>query len=145
MLHLHQSMIIRALLFVLAPLLTDQVQIAAEESNESSEGPLNANGQLIDVQRDIVPILKDKCLSCHGPDDAKNDFRVDDHDAMMDYIEEGDAQSSSLYTDYLTTDDPEIAARAIILSGSYMLYERHGAAPAPAAARAWSATRRWTA
>lgn len=30
---------------------------------------------------------------------------------------------------FLTTDDPEIMARAIILSGSYMLYERHGAAP----------------
>ena len=31
----------------------------------------------------------------------------------------------------LTTDDPDIAARAIIHSGSYMLYERHGAAPGP--------------
>ncbi len=29
----------------------------------------------------------------------------------------------------LTTDVDEIAARAIILSGSYMLFERHGAAP----------------
>ena len=29
----------------------------------------------------------------------------------------------------LTTNDAEIAARAIILSGSYMLYDRHGAAP----------------
>ncbi len=29
----------------------------------------------------------------------------------------------------LTTNDPDIAARAIIHSGSYMLYERHGAAP----------------
>ncbi|WP_018700187.1 DegT/DnrJ/EryC1/StrS family aminotransferase [Amorphus coralli] len=29
----------------------------------------------------------------------------------------------------LTTDDAELAARAIVLSGSYMLYERHGAAP----------------
>ena len=29
----------------------------------------------------------------------------------------------------LTTDDPEIAARAIIMSGSYMLYGSHGAAP----------------
>ncbi|MEZ5791471.1 MAG: aminotransferase class I/II-fold pyridoxal phosphate-dependent enzyme, partial [Nitratireductor sp.] len=29
----------------------------------------------------------------------------------------------------LTTDDAELAARAIILSGSYMLYARHGAAP----------------
>lgn len=30
---------------------------------------------------------------------------------------------------FLTTNDAEIAARAIVLSGSYMLYERHGAAP----------------
>ena len=29
----------------------------------------------------------------------------------------------------LTTNDAEVAARAIILSGSYMLYDRHGAAP----------------
>ncbi|MEM6465928.1 MAG: aminotransferase class I/II-fold pyridoxal phosphate-dependent enzyme, partial [Pseudomonadota bacterium] len=29
----------------------------------------------------------------------------------------------------LTTDDPDLMARAIVLSGSYMLYERHGAAP----------------
>ena len=31
----------------------------------------------------------------------------------------------------LTSDDEEMMARAIILSGSYMLYERHIAAPAP--------------
>ncbi len=31
----------------------------------------------------------------------------------------------------LTSDDPEFMARAIILSGSYMLYDRHGAAPDP--------------
>ncbi len=31
----------------------------------------------------------------------------------------------------LTPDDAEIAARATILSGSYMLYERHGASPPP--------------
>ena len=30
---------------------------------------------------------------------------------------------------FLTTDDADLAARAILLSGSYMLYERHGAAP----------------
>ncbi|MDQ0348122.1 DegT/DnrJ/EryC1/StrS family aminotransferase [Ancylobacter vacuolatus] len=30
----------------------------------------------------------------------------------------------------LTTDDAELMARAVLLSGSYMLYERHGAAPA---------------
>jgi dTDP-4-amino-4,6-dideoxygalactose transaminase len=31
---------------------------------------------------------------------------------------------------FLTTNDPEIAARAIVSSGSYMLYGRHGAVPA---------------
>ncbi len=30
---------------------------------------------------------------------------------------------------FLATDDPEVAARATLLSGSYMLYERHGAGP----------------
>ena len=30
---------------------------------------------------------------------------------------------------FLTTDDPEIMAKAIMHSGSYMLFERHGAAP----------------
>ncbi|MEM9975660.1 MAG: DegT/DnrJ/EryC1/StrS family aminotransferase [Pseudomonadota bacterium] len=32
---------------------------------------------------------------------------------------------------FLVTDDAEFAARAILLSGSYMLYDRHGAAPDP--------------
>jgi dTDP-4-amino-4,6-dideoxygalactose transaminase len=31
----------------------------------------------------------------------------------------------------LVTDDAELAARAVLLSGSYMLYSRHRAAPAP--------------
>jgi len=31
----------------------------------------------------------------------------------------------------LTSDDPRFMARAIMLSGSYMLFERHGAAPEP--------------
>lgn len=33
----------------------------------------------------------------------------------------------------LVTDDAEVAARAVLLSGSYMLYERHVAAPPPEA------------
>jgi dTDP-4-amino-4,6-dideoxygalactose transaminase len=32
---------------------------------------------------------------------------------------------------FLVTDDPELAARAVLLSGSYMLYARHRAAPGP--------------
>ena len=32
---------------------------------------------------------------------------------------------------FIVTDDAEVAARAVLLSGSYMLYARHRAAPAP--------------
>lgn len=32
---------------------------------------------------------------------------------------------------FLISDDPDFMARAVILSGSYMLYERHAAAPGP--------------
>jgi len=32
---------------------------------------------------------------------------------------------------FLTTNDAELAARAVVMSGSYMMYERHGAAPSP--------------
>lgn len=32
---------------------------------------------------------------------------------------------------FIITDDAEVAARAVLLSGSYMLYARHRAAPAP--------------
>ena len=34
---------------------------------------------------------------------------------------------------FLITDDPEVMARAIMLSGSYMLFEKHRAAPPPEA------------
>ena len=34
---------------------------------------------------------------------------------------------------FLVTDDEDIAARAVLLSGSYMLYDRHRAAPGPEA------------
>ncbi len=70
--------------------------------------PLAVEGELVDFLRDVKPILGAKCLSCHGPDDAKNDFRVDDHDAMLDYLEPGDSESSSLWTDYLVTDDEDM-------------------------------------
>lgn len=70
--------------------------------------PLDEEGRLVQFERDIVPILRTRCLECHGPDDAKNDFRVDDRDLMMDYIEPEDLESSTIYVDYLTIDDEDM-------------------------------------
>lgn len=70
--------------------------------------PLDEEGRLIRFERDIAPILQAKCIECHGPEDAKNDFRVDDRDLVMDYIEPEDVESSTMYVDYLTIDDEDM-------------------------------------
>ncbi len=81
-----------------------------QEPSEEPETvwPLDEEGRLVQFGRDIAPILQDRCLECHGPEDAKNDFRVDDRDLMLEYIEPEDAEYSTLYTDYLTIDDEDM-------------------------------------
>jgi ankyrin repeat protein/mono/diheme cytochrome c family protein len=56
----------------------------------------------IDFQRDVQPIFRDHCLSCHGPDQAMNGFRLDRRaDAMrggtQTDIGPGNAEGSRLY------------------------------------------------
>lgn len=72
------------------------------------DSPLDDDGNLVRFGRDIAPILLNRCLECHGPDDAKNDFRVDDPDSMSFYIEPGDWELSDLFTEYLATDDEDM-------------------------------------
>lgn len=64
--------------------------------------------EIIVFGRDVQPILESRCLECHGPDEAKNDFRVDDAISMGDYVEPGDLESSMLWTDYIITEDPDM-------------------------------------
>lgn len=80
----------------------------ADSREELVISPLDEDGKLVQFERDIVPILRTHCLECHGPDDAKNDFRVDDRDTMLDYLEPEDVESSTLYVDYLTIDDEDM-------------------------------------
>jgi len=82
----------------------------ASKDNEGQAAipTLDSDGHLVQFQRDIVPILRHHCLQCHGPEDAKNDFRVDDSENVLDYIEAGNAEESMLYVDYLTTDDEDM-------------------------------------
>jgi len=63
---------------------------------------------LIDFQRDIVPVFAARCLKCHGPQDAKNEFRIDDQETVMGFIEPGDVEASSLWTDYLRSVDEDM-------------------------------------
>ena len=54
------------------------------------------------------------------------------HGAMAAYSTQTYKHLNSGEGGLLITDDADLAARAVLLSGSYMLYERHGAAPGAA-------------
>jgi uncharacterized membrane protein len=90
-------------LSALSPVLSVR---SAEDEEHSPK--LILEGGLVDFTRDIQPIFAAKCISCHGPEDAKNDFRMDDSESVLSYLEPSDTESSSLWTDYLVTDDPEM-------------------------------------
>lgn len=87
---------------LLFPILTPWVVFAQTDVVETP--PL----AVVDFQRDIAPLLATRCLECHGANDAKNDFRVDEKEQLLDLIEPGDANASLLWTDYLRSADSEM-------------------------------------
>lgn len=80
----------------------------ASDASLMAQTVLDEEGRLVRFDRDIAPILKARCLECHGPNEAKNDFRVDDVDTLMSYIEPEDHASSTLFVDYLATEDADM-------------------------------------
>lgn len=61
-------------------------------------------GKDLDFNRDIRPILSDKCYFCHGPDHntREADLRLDSREAAIDVIESGEL------VDRITSDDPDV-------------------------------------
>lgn len=61
-------------------------------------------GKDLDFNRDIRPILSDKCYFCHGPDHntREADLRLDSRDEAIDAIESGEL------VDRITGDDPDV-------------------------------------
>ena len=56
----------------------------------------------------VAPILASKCLRCHGENRAENEFRIDKADELESFISATDLEGSSLWADYLTTDDEDV-------------------------------------
>ncbi|TWU42175.1 c-type cytochrome domain-containing protein [Novipirellula artificiosorum] len=83
-------------------------ETASPPAASPSRTAIDSEGRIVQFQRDIAPILRAHCLECHGPDEAKNDLRVDDGELLLQYIEPEDIESSTLYVDYLTTDDEDM-------------------------------------
>ena len=59
-----------------------------------------------DFNREVRPILSDKCMHCHGPDEAarKGKLRLDTADGVAKIIKPGKALESEFYKRLLTTD-----------------------------------------
>ena len=70
---------------------------------------------ITDFDRDIAPLLRDKCVSCHEGEKAKNGFIVGDRDALMGFVEPGNAASSSLWTDYLHQPSRDQLADSLVM------------------------------
>ncbi|MFY8201372.1 MAG: DUF2231 domain-containing protein, partial [Pirellula staleyi] len=65
--------------------------------------------------RDIAPLLQDKCLSCHEGDKAKGGFVISDRDAVLGFVEPGDAAASSLWTDYLIQPSKDALQDSLVM------------------------------
>jgi uncharacterized membrane protein len=70
---------------------------------------------IVDFARDVAPLLRSECFSCHQGEKAKGGFEVSDRDAVMGYIEPGDADASSLWTDYLTQPSKTIDSESLVM------------------------------
>ncbi len=79
---------------------------------------LAAEEDAISYNRDIRPLLADRCFACHGPDDAKREakLRLDIADGELSpfqvrdgqpTLKPGHADASELWK-RLTTDDPSL-------------------------------------
>jgi hypothetical protein len=67
-----------------------------------------ASAQEVSFSRDVLPMLSDNCLSCHGQDEGhrKADLRLDTEIGAMAVITRGNPQKSELLARVIT-DDPE--------------------------------------
>ncbi len=90
--------LVAALVIVAAtPFPASAVQEAVQEQEQAT----------VDFEGQIKPLIAQRCLRCHGPEEQEADFRMDDRQVVFYYIEPGDPDGSELH-ERLISDDPEL-------------------------------------
>ncbi len=116
MLHSSHAHFLRSLLFLLiVGGLAGGVVAEDAESKKASGKPAAASGSRVRFNRDIRPILADKCFVCHGPDENERqaDLRLDvREDATADRdgtpaVAPGNASKSELIRRIAAADEDE--------------------------------------
>ena len=75
----------------------------------AAEGMGQSTITAVDFDRDIRPILSDRCYFCHGPDAKQRHagLRLDDQDEAFAVIEPGDPDGSELWARIASDDDSD--------------------------------------
>lgn len=104
-----------ALIALTALSLASFTPILAQETDPANQAsaPVQEQGQSIsipdplDFAAHVFPILKQRCLECHGPELQEAEMRVDQQDSMLveDFVVPGDAANSRLYEVLISEDD----------------------------------------
>ncbi len=69
----------------------------------------------LDFEKDVVPLLERRCAHCHVGERAKGGLRINDRDAVLGYVEPGDKEGSSLWSDYLQADSPHVDPATLVM------------------------------
>ena len=78
--------------------------------------PVTGDDSLVDYNRDVRPILSDKCYRCHGPDEKERqtELRLDDETSAFSLLESGvmavmphEARKSEIFR-RITSDDDDL-------------------------------------
>lgn len=69
---------------------------------------VDAEGKVVNFQRDIASLFATRCLECHQGEKAKGGFSIDQRDAVLEYVVPEAPLDSTLFTDYLITTDPDM-------------------------------------
>jgi hypothetical protein len=88
---------------------TKRCWLVAYLCHVTASAGMAAEGRAPSFNRDIRPILADRCFACHGPDSGarKAELRLDSFEGATDWaIVPGDAESSE-FVARVSSDDPE--------------------------------------
>jgi len=69
---------------------------SADEKKPAAE-PAKADAKAVSFKKDVAPLLKDACASCHSGTKRKAGLDVTSYDSLMRFVKAGDPANSRLH------------------------------------------------